>query len=105
LETTSASAAVMERSAARFEQVDEALQGMLTRLMGDLEVLRGQWQGSGGRSFTQVTQSWAADQRALQRALLQTAAALRTAGRGYRASDDEAALRLARTGAHLELPL
>jgi WXG100 family type VII secretion target len=96
----------MERTAARFEQVNESLQGMLTRLMGELEVLRAQWQGAGGRTFTQVTQAWREDQEALQRALLATAGAIRTAGRTYQATDAEAAGRLARTSrGRLELPL
>lgn len=104
--TTQARAAVMEQTAARFEQVNEGLQGMLTRLMGELEVLRTQWQGAGGRSFDQVKQAWAADQEALQQALLATATAIRTAGQRYDAADAEAAGRLARAGrGRLDLPL
>lgn len=106
MSTTQAQAAVMEQTAARFEQVNEGLQGMLTRLMADLEVLRTQWQGAGGRSFEQIRQAWAADQEALQQALLGTAGAIRTAGRRYDATDAEAAGRVARTGrGRLELPL
>lgn len=104
--TTQAQAAVMERTAARFEQVNEALQAMLTRLMGELELLGSQWQGAGGRTFSQVMQAWQADQEALQRALLTTAGGIRTAGRHYQAADAEAATRVARSGpARLELPL
>lgn len=106
MSTTQAQADVMERTAARFEQVNDALQGTLSRLMAQLDVLRTQWQGAGGRSFDQARQAWAADQAALQRALLQTAAAIRTSGRRYRATDTEAGARLASTGrTHLELPL
>jgi WXG100 family type VII secretion target len=106
MSTTQAQGAVMVRAAARFEQVNDALQGMLTRLMGELEVLRTQWQGAGGRSFEQVRQAWAADQAALQRALVTTAEALRTAARGYDATDAEVAGRVAGAGRrHLELPL
>ena len=106
MSTTQAQAAVMEQTAARFEQVNEGLQSMLTRLMGELELLRTQWQGAGGRSFDQVMQAWARDQQALQRALLATAGAVRTSGRRYDAADAEAAGRLARAGrGALELPL
>jgi WXG100 family type VII secretion target len=104
--TTQAQAAVMERTAARFEQVNDVLQATLTRLMTQLEVLRTRWQGAGGRAFEQARQAWAADQAALQRALLQTAASIRAAARGYRASDAEAAVRVARSAPPpLELPL
>lgn len=104
MSTTQADAAVMERTAARFEQVNDSLQAMLTRLMADLEVLRGQWQGAGSRAFTQVAQAWRDDQETLQRALLETACALRTAGHRYQATDDELAGRIARVS-RLELPL
>lgn len=101
-----AQAAVMERTAARFEQTNEVLQGTLSRLMAQLEVLRTQWQGAGGRSFEQARQAWATDQAALQRALLQTAAAIRTAGRRYQATDTETATRFVRADRpHRDLPL
>jgi WXG100 family type VII secretion target len=104
--TTQAQAAVMEQTAARFEQVNEGLQGMLTRLMAELEIVRTQWQGAGGGSFDQVKQAWAADQRALQEALLATAAAIRTAGRRYHATDAEVASQVTRTArGPLDLPL
>jgi WXG100 family type VII secretion target len=106
MSTTQAQAAIMERTAARFEQANDVLQATLSRLMSQLEVLRTQWQGAGGRSFEQARQAWAADQAALQRALLQTAAAIRTSGQRYQATDTEAAARFARTDRpHLDLPL
>lgn len=106
MDTTQARAEGMERAADRFDDVNASLQRMLTRLLSDLEALRGQWQGAGGRSFTQATTTWAEDQRALQRALTQTAEALRTAGRGYRATDEEAADLFSRTTRNrIELPL
>lgn len=106
MSTTQAEVAVMERTAARFEQVNESLQDMLTRLMGELEVLRAHWQGAGGRTFTQVTQVWRDDQEALARALLATAGAIRTAGRRYQTADRAAADRVAGAGrGRLELPL
>jgi WXG100 family type VII secretion target len=89
--TTQAQAAVMEQTAAKFDQVNESLQSTLKRLLGELEVLRTQWQGAGGASFEQVKLAWAADQGTLQRALGETATAIRTSGRQYQATDTVAA--------------
>ncbi|WP_422753713.1 WXG100 family type VII secretion target [Micromonospora sp. WMMD708] len=102
---TQAEAAVMHHTATRFEQVDQSLQAMLTGLMAELEVLQQAWRGAGGRSFEQVKQQWGRDQAALHRALRETAAAIRTAGRQYDASDTEAAGRVAGTSRGIQLPL
>lgn len=103
---TQAEAAVMQQTATKFEHVDEALQSMLTSLMTELSVLQQAWQGAGGRSFEQVKQQWAQDQAALQRALRETAGAIRTAGSQYAASDSEAASRVGRVNrGGIELPL
>jgi WXG100 family type VII secretion target len=104
MSTTQAQAAVMEATATKFEQVNESLQGTLKRLLGELEVLRTQWQGAGGTSFEQVKLAWAEDQQKLQQALTQTATAIRTSGRQYQTSDTAAADRLGRSNA-LRLPL
>jgi WXG100 family type VII secretion target len=95
--TTQAQAAIMEATATKFENVNSSLQDMLKRLLAELEILHTQWQGRGGRSFTQVKLAWAEDQAALQRALAETAAAIRSSGRQYTATDDEAASRVATT--------
>jgi len=95
----------MEQTAAKFEAVNNSLQGMLTRLMAELEVLQTAWQGAGGRSFTQVKQAWQNDQQAIQRALQETATAIRTSGQQYTASDSEAANRVAATNTGVQLPL
>ncbi|MEH1012339.1 WXG100 family type VII secretion target [Micromonospora sp. CPCC 206060] len=103
---TQAEAAVMQQTAARFEQVDEALQSMLSSLMAELEVLQQAWRGAGGRSFEQVKQQWSQDQAAIQRALRETGGAIRTAGQQYTASDAEAASRVAHTNrGGIQLPL
>jgi ESAT-6 family protein len=102
---TQAQAAVMQQTAARFEQVDESLQSMLTRLMAELAILQTAWRGAGGRSFEQVKQQWSQDQAAMQRALRETAGAIRTAGRQYEASDSDAASRIATTNRSIQLPL
>jgi WXG100 family type VII secretion target len=104
--TTQAEAAVMEATARRFEQAAQDFDGMLSRLLRELEVLRTAWQGAGGRSFEQVKQAWAEDQRALLRALAETATALRTAGLRYDAADTAAADRVVATQrGGLTLPL
>lgn len=95
----------MQHTATKFEQVDQSLQAMLTGLMAELEVLQQAWRGAGGRSFEQVKQQWGKDQATLQRALRETATAIRTAGRQYDASDTEAAGRVAGTNRGIHLPL
>ncbi|GAA5177554.1 hypothetical protein GCM10023322_02500 [Rugosimonospora acidiphila] len=105
MSTTSAQAAVMEATAAKFDQVNQSLQGTLRRLLGELEVLRSQWQGAGGASFEQVKLAWAEDQAALQQALGETATAIRTSGRQYTTSDGAAADRLRGSTGGVRLPL
>ncbi|MFC4108946.1 WXG100 family type VII secretion target [Micromonospora zhanjiangensis] len=102
---TQAEAAVMRQTAARFEQVDQSLQTMLSGLLAELEALQTAWQGAGGRSFEQVKQQWSRDQAAMQRALRETASAIRTAGQHYDLSDSEAASRVATTNRGIQLPL
>lgn len=86
-----AQAAVMEKTANRFEAVNQQLSSMLKRLMGELDALKQQWNGAGGRSFDQTRREWAEDQERLHRALAETATAIRTSGRDYTASDAGAA--------------
>lgn len=93
---------LMQTTARRFDDVGSSLDEMLRRLMGELEGLRTQWTGAGGRSFEQVKLAWAADQEKLHRALAETANAVRTAGRQYDVTDTAAANRFT---AHQNLPL
>jgi WXG100 family type VII secretion target len=95
----------MEQTAARFDHISDSLQVMLKRLLGELEVLQSAWVGAGGTSFQQVKQAWAADQAALQRALAQTADAMRSAGRHYTAADEAAAVRFTTSRGRPALPL
>jgi WXG100 family type VII secretion target len=95
----------MEATAGKFEAVNDSLQTMLSRLMSELEMLQKAWQGSGGRSFEQVKQAWSNDQAAIQRALTETATAIRTSGQEYSASDSEVASRVAATNRGVDLPL
>lgn len=103
--TTQAQAEVMERTAARFEQVNQALDTMLKRLMGELDALKPQWQGAGGRTFDETRRAWAEDQQRMHRALAETATAIRTAGRDYTATDAAAAGRARSARGSLSLPL
>jgi WXG100 family type VII secretion target len=102
---TTAQADVMERTAAKFEQVNHALEKMLGRLMGELDQLKSQWQGAGGRTFDETRRLWADDQRRIHRALAETATAIRTAGRDYTASDETAVDRVRSTRGTVVLPL
>ncbi|WP_092381038.1 WXG100 family type VII secretion target [Micromonospora phaseoli] len=103
---TQAEAAVMQQTAAKFEQTDQSLQSMLSGLLTRLEILQQAWRGAGGRSFEQVKQQWAQDQASLQQALRETAGAIRTAGTHYDASDTDAASRVAATNrGGIQLPL
>ncbi|BBH65696.1 hypothetical protein ACTI_23810 [Actinoplanes sp. OR16] len=95
---TQAEAAVMLRTAARFEQVNDALQGTLRTLMSELSVLSGSWRGQGAMAFERVKADYAADLRNLGMALTETAEAIRAASAGYQAADAGAAARLTRAG-------
>jgi WXG100 family type VII secretion target len=103
---TQAEAAVMASTADRFDAVNTSLQSMLRRLEAELDALRTQWQGAGGRSFEQVRLAWAAEQGKLHRALADTSAAMRSAASHYAATDDAASSRLAPVAnAAISLPL
>lgn len=102
---TQAEATVMEQTAAKFDHVNDSLQAMLKGLMSELEVLQSAWRGQGGRSFEHVKTRWAADQHAMSVALAETAAAIRSSGSGYTASDSDASTRIANTHRGIQLPL
>lgn len=105
MSTTQTQTELMERTAVKVEQVNQALDAMLKRLMSELDVLKSQWQGAGGRTFDETRREWANDQARIHRALAETAHAIRTAGRHYTASDTEAASRVRATRGGLSLPL
>jgi ESAT-6 family protein len=103
---TEAQAAVMEQVAGRFEHTNSALQSMLSSLMGQLEPLQSRFVGAGGSSFTQVKQAWNEDMQKINRALSETATAIRESGRNYTTSDDAAQQRVAATNrGGVNLPL
>jgi WXG100 family type VII secretion target len=100
---TQAEQAVMDSTAGKFNQVNSQLEGMLKRLLSELEMLKSKWVGAGGRSFESVKEAWARDQDALHRNLSETATAIKTAGQNYTASDTDAANRF--RGGSVNLPL
>ena len=102
---TQAESAVMASTAAKFEQANSSLQTMLKTLMSELSMLSGSWKGRGAMEFERVKQQYALDLQALNRALLDTAEAIRTSGKSYDASDSDAAARVGRSGGSYSLPL
>ena len=70
---TKAEAAVMASTAAKFDHVNDSLQSMLSTLMSELSALNGTWRGLGASAFEQVKSQYAADLKALNQALAQTA--------------------------------
>jgi WXG100 family type VII secretion target len=102
---TQAESAVMASTAAKFEQVNDSLQTMLSTLMSELSVLSTTWKGLGATAFEQVKQQYAADLKSLNQALGETATSIRESGAGYDASDSDAASRVSKTGGNFNLPL
>lgn len=95
----------MASAAAKFDEVNNDLQKMLSDLMNELSGLSSAWKGLGANAFEQVKTEYASDLRSLNNALSETAEAIRTSGASYSASDSEAASRVAKTGGTFSLPL
>lgn len=102
---TEAQSAVMASTAAKFDNVNESLQSMLSTLMSELSVLSTSWKGLGAAAFEQVKTQYATDLKNLNRALSETAEAIRQSGTSYDATDNEAASRVSNTGGSFQLPL
>jgi WXG100 family type VII secretion target len=103
---TQAQAQVMETTASKFETVNTQLQQMLSTLLSNLEQLQSKWVGAGGTSFTAVKNQWVEDQGKIQRALLETATAIRSSGQNYTVTDDQAQSRVSATNSGgIQLPL
>ena len=83
----------MAQTAAKFDSTAADLSGMLQRLSTELDELYAGWTGRGANAFQQVRAQWTTDTRTLQRALTETAGAIRTAGTQYTSSDEAAASR------------
>jgi len=95
----------MAKTAGRFESVNSSLQSMLNTLMSELSVLQTAWIGQGARAFEQVRAQYEQDLSKLNKALLETAEAIRSSGVQYDASDSSASDRLSKTGGSYTLPL
>jgi WXG100 family type VII secretion target len=103
---TQAEAAVMASTAAKFNNVNDSLQSMLSTLMSELSVLSSTWKGMGATAFEQVKQQYAADLKALNQALSETADSIQQSGTGYTSTDTSAASRVANSGGGgVQLPL
>jgi WXG100 family type VII secretion target len=88
----------MASTAGKFEAVNGSLTSMLNSLMSELSVLSVAWKGLAAGEFERVKTQYAKDLSNLNRALLETAEAIRTSGVGYDASDSAAASRVTKSG-------
>lgn len=95
----------MESTAGKFEQVQEGLDSMLSRLLGELEILSTHWVGRSGTSFTQVREAYQANQKKLSAALAETATAIRSSGSTYTSTDDTSADKVSGINMGMNLPL
>ena len=102
---TQAESAVMASTAGKFESVNGSLTSMLNSLMSELSALSGAWKGLAAGEFERVKTQYAKDLNDLNRALLDTAEAIRTSGTSYDASDSAAASRVSKSGGSYQLPL
>jgi WXG100 family type VII secretion target len=93
----------MAQVSSKFDDVRASLDQILSALMVEVDTVRTDWVGRGGASFQQVTHAWGEDQQRLLVALSETAAAIRSAGRSYVATDDAAADRMRAPGVSLPL--
>jgi WXG100 family type VII secretion target len=89
-QTTQVTQSELDSAARRFEEVNGELQGMLKTLLSQLESMKQEWQGAGGRSFESVKSAWSKDLSELNANLLETAAGIKSAGQNYDVSDTEA---------------
>ena len=96
-QTTQVTQSELDAAAKRFEEVNGELQGMLKTLMSELESMRQEWQGAGGRSFETVKMAWSTDLASLNTNLLETAAGIRSSGQNYDATDTEASQMMSAT--------
>ena len=95
---TQAKSADMAKAAAQFEEVNNSLTRMLTKLMHELSVLQTAWVGSGGTAFENVKNQYQRDLAQLNKALADTAEAIRTSGVSYDHTDSSAASAVAKSG-------
>ena len=92
-------------TANKFDTVNQSLTSMLSKLMGRLDGLQGAWKGMAATEFERVREQYQKDLTDLNRALAETATAIRTSGQEYTATDTESASRVTRSGGSYTLPL
>jgi len=103
---TQTEAAVMAQTAAKFDHVNNSLTSMLNKLMSELSVLQTAWVGAGGRAFESVKSQYQQDLAQLNKALAETAEAIRTSGVSYDNTDSSAASTVTKSGGGgYDLPL
>jgi WXG100 family type VII secretion target len=95
---TQTEAAVMAQTAAKFDNVNNSLTSMLNKLMSELSVLQTAWVGAGGRAFEGVKSQYQRDLAQLNKALADTAEAIRTSGVSYDSTDSSAAGTVTKSG-------
>ena len=103
--STQATSPVMAKTANQFDQVNNQLQSMLTKLMQELSILESTWKGLGAQAFEQVKQQYAADLKSLNQALSETSESIRVSGQQYDSTDTDAASKVANSGGGFSLPL
>jgi WXG100 family type VII secretion target len=103
--TTQVTQSELDAAARRFEEVNGELQGMLKTLMSELEGMKQEWQGAGGRSFEAVKAAWSVDLDNLNRNLLETASGIKSSGQNYDATDTDASAMMNHVGGHVDLKL
>jgi WXG100 family type VII secretion target len=95
---TEAQSQRMAKAATDFDNTNQAIQSMMTKLMGELSELQSSWKGLGAGQFEKVKEQYFADLKALNKALADTAEAIRTSGASYDTTDTDAADAVAKTG-------
>ena len=99
---TQAESAVMTSTADKFDEINNLLTSMLNNLMSELSMLEGSWKGLAATEFERVKTQYFNDLGDLNRALSETAAAIRSSGTSYHATDSRAASRVTgSSGGHL----
>jgi WXG100 family type VII secretion target len=88
----------MASTAGKFDSVNSSLTSMLNNLMSELSVLQTAWKGMAAVEFERVKTQYSKDLSDLNRALADTAEAIRTSGVSYDASDSAAASRVSKSG-------
>ena len=88
----------MQSTAAKFDSANQQLTSMLNNLMSELSVLQSAWKGLAAGEFEKVKTQYSADLTQLNKALAETAEAIRTSGANYDSTDSAAAARVGKSG-------